>query len=779
MNNKHKSRGFVPSVLNWYRPILVLWLSGVIFFSICLIRFLVTNEAPVDNSVSIWFQQNDPGLVKFQKFNKDFGEAEWTLMVIKTKSIQDKVFLTQLEKLTEEIEAVPNVQKAISLANRKTYYVNAHGKHQYRPLYQIYKDEFKENIRFDSLYTKLTALNGVLYQSGNDRNTAILIKNDNLIRSRNKYRVTLLDSISTLTEAKASIQNFALTGTTVINAELNRAAEHDAVKFYVLVTILLILFSLITLKYFRDGIVLIAIVAGTIIPVMGGLALFGIPYNLISIMLPTLLLAFSVADIVHVIDLYHKIRLSDPGSIRHSLDSTIQQLWKPGLWTSVSTVMGLVVLSSSDVFPIFQIGIMGPIGILIAYFQTMIIGPILLRLLWHKQDKMEKSVSLKQPEKGLYQITINWITSRSTKHPRKLISGFIIMMLPILALPQLEVDTNYADFFRSRHRVPMDYKMVKDAGFSQNPLSIQLSVQGGRNITSPGVYQKILIFEQKLKSLPEVNSILSASPLLSEINKILSQLHLIPEDSTFEKIGIKKIIRTARETGNQDLKDFVLSDLKHIQIMAMTDYLSSKELIALKTEIHNTASACFQKSEVSILITGSTTLWASMDKHISNTQLQSIVLALGFMALFLPVVFKSIRWGILGLIINFLPISVSLGVMALSGIKINIATALIGSIAFGIVVDDTIHFIARLKNNMELGLSVQESISETLDVIGHSIITTTFILVGSFITLSSSTFLPISHFGIFIALSVSLALYLDIFILPIFVRYIYCRKQSV
>jgi predicted RND superfamily exporter protein len=115
--------------------------------------------------------------------------------------------------------------------------------------------------------------------------------------------------------------------------------------------------------------------------------------------------------------------------------------------------------------------------------------------------------------------------------------------------------------------------------------------------------------------------------------------------------------------------------------------------------------------------------------------------------------------------------------MALSNIKVSIATALIGSIAFGIVVDDTIHFLTRFNVNRLKGLTVTASVAETLEVIGRSIVTTTLILVGSFITLSSSSFLPSAHFGIFIALSVSLALYLDIFILPLVIPRI-CREKA-
>ena len=774
---RHKNNSFIDLLLRLSWPILIIWSAGLIFSAFFLIRFLFTSAAPIDNSVSVWFQQNDPELVKYLKYNNDFGEAEWTMLLLETQSIEDDEFLNQLETLTEEIELVPHVQKAISLANIQTNFIKPDGKHQYKPLYRIYDDVFNKDTNIKTLLAQMPALDGTLFRSGDDQHTVIFIKNDNLIRTQTKYRVVLLDSVRALAGNKSTITDHALAGTTVINAELNRAAAHDAVLFYFLVSGLLVLFTIITLRNWRDSFILIAIVMGTIVPVMGGLAFFKIPYNMITIMLPTLLIAFSVADIVHVIDLFHKLRQSGSVSIESSLGQTIRELWKPGLWTSVTTAVGLAALSRSDVIPVYQIGVMGPAGILLAWVQTMTCGPVLLRLLWRSHEPSNSGADTRQ---GWYQRMINWMIGLSARHPRKLIAGFFIMVLPLLALPRLEVDTNYADFFRSGSTIPVAYSKVKEAGFSQNPLSLMLTVENSRDITSPGIYTRVRMFEKKIQQLYRVNSILSATPLLEEIDKTLLQLAILqPGRKRLEHSRMTQILQAADMTGNQDIDDFISPDRRQIQIMALTGYLSSKELLSLKTEIQEAASECFTNGDVSLLVTGTTSLWAGMDKHISDMQLQSILIVFCFMAFFLPIIFKSLRLGILGLVINFLPVSIALGVMALYGIKVNIATALIGSIAFGVVVDDTIHFITRLNNNRVQGLTIQESITDTLEIIGHSIITTTLILVGSFITLSSSSFLPISHFGIFIAFSVSLALYLDVFILPLLAGYFYPERATI
>ena len=150
----------------------------------------------------------------------------------------------------------------------------------------------------------------------------------------------------------------------------------------------------------------------------------------------------------------------------------------------------------------------------------------------------------------------------------------------------------------------------------------------------------------------------------------------------------------------------------------------------------------------------------------SQTQFFSLMLITGFLAVFLPLIFGSIRLGVIGLLINIIPLAVTLGCMSLLDIKINIATALIGGISLGVVVDDTIHLIFRIKLNIQNGYSTDNAVDDALQSIGKSIVRTTLILVVSFSCMATSNFLPTAHFGIFISLSIFLALILDSIYLP-------------
>ena len=198
----------------------------------------------------------------------------------------------------------------------------------------------------------------------------------------------------------------------------------------------------------------------------------------------------------------------------------------------------------------------------------------------------------------------------------------------------------------------------------------------------------------------------------------------------------------------------------------MTDYLSSKALDHLKQLIMSHADECFIESSIEVSITGTTVLWAGMDEHISKTQLRSIIIAFIFMTFFLPLIFKSIPLGITGLIINFTPISIALGVMAFCGIRINIATAIIGSISIGVVVDDTIHLLMRYRQELQSGVDVDTALQRTLLAIGPVLTATTLILMAGFGAMMVSSTEVIVLMGMLSCVALLTALIADLVILP-------------
>jgi predicted RND superfamily exporter protein len=227
--------------------------------------------------------------------------------------------------------------------------------------------------------------------------------------------------------------------------------------------------------------------------------------------------------------------------------------------------------------------------------------------------------------------------------------------------------------------------------------------------------------------------------------------------------------------GNDDLRNFVTDDKRTVQAVAMTPYMSSKELESLKGRVYAAGRATLPE-DVTLKVTGTTVQWANMDKDISQTQMSSLYIIGAVFLVLLPIIFRSWLLGVIGVVINSLPMLITFGLMGLLNIRINLATALIGGVAIGATVDSTIFFINRVRLARDEGMTEVEAVDHAVLTVGDGIIMTSVILAGGFACLATSSFLPTAHFGALVTVSIVVALFMDILVNPIVLRLVAGRK---
>jgi len=745
---------YLKILLKHQKGVLIVW-AMLLLVSLFFIsnKLFVSGKSVIDNSVGIWFDQKDTALQNYQAYNKTFGEEEWSLLLLETDSVYSTDFLRDLRSITDKISSLEHVLKVTSIANVRDNFNSDDGMLDYQALYS---DEVLQNSVALNNFRKQLERNPIfdknLILRSDDRYTMVLIQNSNYIFEQSAYRIELVDAVSEILNSYPSIRDYALAGTTVVNAELNRAAKRDVFVFYLLVTVLLTLVAYLMLRSLRDVLVMFAVVVTSVLPTMGLLAAMGIAYNMVTVMLPTILIALSVAGVIHIITEFHR----ECGSVNNesAMRRTLTRLYKPTIWTTVTTVVGFSSFATSEVFPIFQLGAFAALGLTLACAANLTIAPILLlrfrsRLstvnAHHSNTIFLKFLTL-QKIKG---ISFVWL---------------LILMPPLLGLPTLQVDTNYLKFFSSSHDTSRAYESIREAGFAQNPIIIHLRYEQDARYSDADSLNATLAFESVVKRQPEVIKLLTPSDLLQEINLAFNETEAKPL-SDYDVSQVEQLILLGELSGNDDLTDLLETSGEDIQLVVMTQYMSSDELQAFKSKLIEIKQANLP-ADIKINITGTTTLWANMDTQVSKTQFLSLTIITLFLVIFLPLIFRSIKLGLIGLAINVIPLAVTLGCMSLLDIKINMATALIGGISLGVVVDDTIHFITRVVQNRQLNLSNTDAVDEAIKSVGKSIVQTTLILVLGFSCMATSEFLPTAHFGIFISLSILLALILDLICLP-------------
>ncbi len=759
---------YIRHILKYRKIALGLWATIIIFFCAVLVMRLLSTAPVVDNSVGIWFQKDDPELLRYQQYNKAFGEQEWTLLMLKAESIYSPDFLKTLEEISHRIEHLPHVIKVTSIANVRDNFTSPDDSLYYSQIYpqDLKASELIHPQQLKQLRQMLSAnpiFTDNLIKADNDKVTVVLIQNDNFIHDPSPYRIELVDGINDILDDYPIIQERALAGTTVVNAELNRAAKNDVYLYYVLISLLLLVFGWLNFKNIRDLLALFAVVLGSVIPSMGLIALLSIPYNMITVMLPTILVSLAVAGVVHVINEFHTQHRHATGIV--ALQRAMQNLWKPCLYTALTTMFGFATLTMSTVEPVFQLGLYAGIGIFLAWITSVTIAPMLLFMLWRQPKPIGRNNNplfrkLVSPAWVFNYQGLKWLL-------------FATLVIPVVGISKLETDTNYTRFFDDSTGVTRAYDNIREAGFAQNPVSIVIEYPQGTGFSDKRYFRSVVEFEEQVKQLPQVIKIISANALFRQLDKAFNG------DQTSEAIlraystrQVAQLLFLGELSGNDDLDDVLLKDKSRTQILALTPYMSSRELDQFRAQITDLKKQ-YLPQDLKVYVTGTTVLWANMDEQVSTTQLYSVAGVSLFLLLLFIGMFRSWRLVFVALLVNALPLAITLGMMGLLGLKINIATALIGGITLGIVVDDTIHLLNRINHFINQGLAITQAIENAVAHVGKSIVNTTMIIAGGFACLATSSFLPSAQFGIFVTLAITIALLLDLYLAPLMLKALY------
>jgi predicted RND superfamily exporter protein len=712
----------------------------------------------IDNSVAIWFLEDDPELASYRESLETFGEREWTYLWLKTDSVFAPEFLRDLQDLAARIGELDHVHRTVAITDARGTQQDDAGRQQAVDYYGSPRGEvpsvseiaeLKAGLGRSPLYSE------ALLVAGDETFTILAVQNDNLIREIEPYRIQLIDRVHELVARYPTIADSGLVGTTVVNAELNRAAERDMFVYYSLIAAFVLLVGSVVLRYRRDLLVLIAVLVGTVVPVMGCAATLGLSFNLMTIMLPTLLVTVSVSYLIHFLNEFHLQRATGRAPAE-ALGGTVSTLIRPGIWTSVTTVIGFVSLTASAVAPIRQVGWLAALGIGMAWLTTFTIAPLLLHLLWGKSGATRRGASVGA--------RFDALLLKATRPRPLVVLGFgAAVAIAASALPRLGADTNYVEFFKPGSDVRQDYDQLVDIGLPQSSLDITITFPNGSRFADLERHRELLSFEGELARLPEVRRIESLSRIVRLMHEDLSG----GPNGDARQLAV--LLMLAEGQMMPEAEEFISADGNTIRLRVMTDYMGTDALTAFRAEIDKVIDRALP-GDFKTNLSGTTLLWANMDEQVIRTQLLTIAITGAAMLIILPIAFRSVLLGLLGFVVSFIPILCTLGIMAWVGLPVNIASCILGGVVIGLSVDDTIYFASRIRDSLGRGSTVDEAVRQATLSSGRAMVKTSVVLSGGFLTMTASDFLPSVYFGLFFAASIIVALLADLLLLPALLR---------
>lgn len=529
-----------------------------------------------------------------------------------------------------------------------------------------------------------------------------------------------------------------------------------------------------------------------------------------------LIFAVGIADCVHVMSAYFTFRREGKEHYK-ALSLAYGKTGLAILVTTITTMCGVMALSTSNLEMIRVFGWTSALGVLLAFFFTIVLLPILLDI-WHPgnpdadasfADKLGKRWHALSTNTqiliavsylaivflslgllvGLYialvtiltYVVVNWqkaildaVPGITSRHPYLIMTIFAGIFLSCLyGMSLIRIDSNMTEITREGSSIRLAYDTVDENMAGSQSMEIVVSTGVVDGLMNPRLLQAIDELQTRIEErYPlEVSRTNSLANIVKETYEVMNDddpdYYRIPDS----ELMVSQLLYLFNSSNPEDRRALVSDDYSksHITINAYNagSYQYQVFFTEMEEEITQTFAGLEQEfPELEVTVTGSMAMMMRMADDLARSQYSSLLLALGIISVIMIVTLGSFQGGLMAMIPNLIPAVLSFGLMGLLGLPLDADTLLIAPIIIGIAVDDTIHFMTHYRVDLARTGSMSQALISTIRDVGQAVMFTTMIIALSFALLSFSGHLGMAKMGFFGALAIFVALLCDLFLIP-------------
>ena len=763
-----------------------------LFIMLVIIAAIVSQlpKLTIDISTEGFMHKSDPARVDYDTFRDQFGRDELIVIAIRSQEVFEGNFLKKLKELHEDLfENVPYLEDITSLINAR----NTRGKKDELIVEDLMEDwpDTAEEIELIKQRTLGNPLYKNLLISEDSKMTTIVIQTqtyssvgkdsdalDGFEDDEKKISATIDKQYLTdkeNSEVVAAVKKVAkkyespdfeiyIAGSAVVTHFLKQSMMKDMRRFVALAFITVGVFLFIMFRRITGVFLPLLIVILSVISTISLMAAFKTPIKLPTQILPSFMLAVSVGYSVHILAIfYHNFRKS-----RSREEAIVYSIGHSGLavvMTAATTAGGLFSFSTSEVAPVADVGIYAGTGVLLAMVYTIILLPAFLAIIPVKLIKNKKDLS-EDTSMDRFLAAIGRI---ATGHPYKiLIISTAIIAFSIVGIMKIRFSHDILKWFPKNNSVRVaTEKIDQDLRGSIN-LEIVLDTGKENGLYDPGILNRMEKTAAYLETL-EVGEVFagkawSFTTILKETNRALNEnrkeFYAIPQNKKL----IAQELLLFENSGSDDMEDFTDSQFSKARLMLKVPFVNA----VAYNQFLETVNDHLQKTypDVKITVTGMSALMFRTVAHAIASMRKSYIYALIVITVLMILLIGRLRIGLLSMVPNLTPIITTLGIMGWLNIPMNLFTMLVGNIAIGLAVDDTIHFMHNFRRYFEESKDAKFAVMETLHTTGRAMLVTSCVLSIGFFIFMFATMNNLIHFGFLTGLAIILALLADYFIAP-------------
>jgi hypothetical protein len=564
---------------------------------------------------------------------------------------------------------------------------------------------------------------------------------------------TAVQAIQEIVRRYQGPEKIYLAGEPVLRSVTAQSMVRDLKTLVPFVVLVMVAVLLLSFRSPRGVGLPIAVVLVSTLWAVGTMALVGAPMTPFGVIMPVMLIAIGAADGIHILNKYNeeaaKRRERGPAARKAIVLATMEEMASPVVMTSLTTAAGFLALMLSFLWPQRQFGIFTAIGILYAMVLSLTLIPALLaRLPLPKFDAERFERSL------LTRLLARWGRAVSMSPVVTLGLSAAVVLAFAFAIPRLEVETRADEFLGRGHPVVQAMYAIEEHFGGSYQLAVEIDTGRRDGLRDPAVLKKIAALQDYLESRPEIGRVASVANIVRQLNETLHasdpQYYKIPDDP---RLAAQLFILYGRKPSQLFLGDFSKGE-----VLARRVNIGSTRMARLVRDVQQYLDENFnQPGEPKAELVGPTQAYTALLARIIQSQATSLSASIVVAGVIVALLMSSWVAGLLSLLPLLLTLIVEFGVMAYTGLPLDMGTIMLGSIAVGIGIDYAIHFLHRFRLEAQRSRPPREAFDGTIRTAGRGIAYNALALMLAFAVLLLSSFHSLVTFGLLLVLTMLVA----------------------
>lgn len=738
------------------------WLVLLIGFTLIAGASMGAKNLYFRGDYKVFFEDDNPERLAYEELQNVFSKNENVNIIIAphSKSVFNPNTISLIKELTDEAWQIPMSTRVDSIANFQHTWADEDDL-IVEDLISSLKDidatsiaKAKEVALVEpNLVHRLISPNGevavisIIVNMPDDDKTAAVAEIVNYSRQlTDKYKL------------KYPEHDFYHTGIVFMNNSFASEAQKDAESLVPMMFLAIVLVLWILLRSFFATMATVVVIITAIATTMGLAGWMGFFLSTATVNVPTLVMTLAVADCVHVIaSMTYALRQGK--TKQEALLVSMELNLMPIFITSATTAVGFLTLNFANVPILADLGNLTAIGVGLAFIFSVTLLPAMLMLVPISIPKLDNEDSGKMEKFG------EWVI----KHHRRILPFTMLLVLGAIAGSMMnninDVATEYFDDSTAFRR-STDFQEKNISGMSSIDFALFTEQESGVN--DPQLLGALQDFVIWLREQPEVDHVISISDTFKRLNKNMhgddESYYVLPNERDLAAQYL--LMYEMSLPYGLDLNNQLNIDKSATRVMVTMQNLGSKEF----TEFEQRAQTWLTGHSPQYKLTaGSPSL---MFAHIGETNMYSMIrgtiLAMVLISLLLVFALRSWRMGLISLIPNLLPALIGFGIWGIYSGQINLGLSIVLSMALGIIVDDTVHFLSKYRHSRVQGNDAEQAVRYAFTSVGRALWITTLVLTMGFSVLAMSSFALNADMGLLTAIIIVVALAVDFFFLPAF-----------